>query len=55
MSKVEELEKRIVALESAMEAVIAVSNKILDDFYEPEFVHKLDKLAEYGEAHKDGE
>ena len=51
MSK-EELESRVLTLESAVEACMAVVNKLLEDMYQPGRIKKLDKLANYGKEGK---
>ena len=49
MGRIEALEERVRLLEGSVEAMASVVNKILGDFYDPEVVEKLDKLACYGE------
>ena len=56
MSKIEEIEERLDALEKSMDAVIDVLNRLIEDVFEPEFVQKIDKLAKYEqekESHKE--
>ena len=50
MDKVSELERRVTDLESSMEACMGVLKKLIRDFYEPEFVEKIDKLVDYGKG-----
>ena len=44
----EELEKRVKALEEKVDALLGVVNDFIELIYEPGYVRKLDKLAEYG-------
>lgn len=46
MGKIEEMESRIGQLEEMMDATIVLLNKLIDDFYEPGYVKKLDRMAE---------
>ena len=45
----DELEKRLDRLEKAFDALVDTVNKLMEDIYEPDFIAKLDKLAEYGQ------
>jgi t-SNARE complex subunit (syntaxin) len=48
MGEMEELRKRIEALEERMDVIIDLINDFIEMIYEPEYVKKLDKLARYG-------
>lgn len=52
MDEVELLRKRIELMEEKVDALLEVVNHLLEVVYEPEFVKKLDKLANYGETDK---
>ena len=53
MGKVEQLENRVAQLEDIVGALTVVTNKLLEDVYEPEFMEKIDKLAIYGKECKE--
>lgn len=42
------IEERITLLEEKTDAVIALLNDFIELVYEPSYVKKLDKIAEYG-------
>ena len=48
MGGIDDLRKRIEALEEKMDVVIDLINDFIELIYEPQYVRKLDKLAKYG-------
>lgn len=48
MEGIDELRKRVDALEDKMNAVLDVVNVLVEKVYDPCVVEKLDKLADYG-------
>lgn len=48
MTNLQQLEKRVSRLEAVIETQNYVMNHLMETIYEPEFIKKLDKLAEYG-------
>lgn len=52
MSELEliQLQARVDELEEKVDAVLNVLNDLIELIYEPSFVKKLDKLADYGKG-----
>lgn len=48
MNSIADLERRLDSMEDHLRTVEAVLNKLMEDIYEPEFLEKIDKLAEHG-------
>lgn len=48
MNSIADLEHRLDSMEDHLRTVEAVLNKLMEDIYEPEFLEKIDKLAEHG-------
>ena len=54
MGKVDELERRVTALEETNDALMGVVNHLLETIYDERFIKKLDKLTGNGKRkHKD--
>lgn len=52
MDEVELLKKRVKLLEEEVDNLQVVVNHLLEVVYEPEFIKKIDKLANYGKTDK---
>lgn len=50
MGKVDELERRVCALEESNEALMGVVNHLLETIYDERFIKKLDKLTGNGKG-----
>ena len=49
MTNLQQLERRVEALESSNEALAGVVNYLLETIFDKRFTGKLDKLAKHGE------
>lgn len=49
MNEYDVITARINTIEERLNAVIDLLNDLIELIYEPEYVRKLDRLAEYGE------
>ena len=53
MTRIQEIEQRVDALEDKMNVVIDLINDFIELVYEPSFVKKIDKLAKKKENGKE--